>query len=107
MTKKQCDKYLENMERWYGDEEKALQIIPTIQSQLYVICGMGRLGEIGAMYPHDFHIDMRLRLLPYKKTDIRSIARILARLAEIAGLEEPLEFDTYDHIRLRKDDSIF
>lgn len=97
MTKKQCDKYLENMERWY-DKERALSTIPFIQSELYVMCGMGRLGEIGATYPHDFSIDMRLRVLPYTKTDIRSIARILARLVEIAGIEEPLKFETYNYV---------
>jgi len=97
MTKKQADKYIEHMNNWC-DKEKALQMIPSIQSELYVMCGMGYLGTMGACQPSDFYIDKRCGRLPYNQTDLKSIAIILARLVEITGLEEPLEFDTFNHI---------
>lgn len=97
MTKKQADKYIEHMDNWCN-KEKALHMIPSVQAEIYVMCGMGYLGTMGACQPSDFYIDTRCGRLPYNKISIKSIARILARLIEIAELEEPLEFNTYNHI---------
>ncbi len=101
MTKKQCDACIKyHVEEWW-DKEKALRIIPSIQAEIYVMCGMGYLGSFGATQPTDFYIDTRCGRLPYNKTDIKSIARILARLVEIAKLEEPLEFNSYNYVGVK------
>lgn len=97
MTKKQADKYIEHMNNWC-DKDKALSMIPSIQAEIYVMCRMGIKGSDGAKQPSEFYIDTRCGRLPYSKTDIKSIARILARLIKIAELEEPLEFNIYNFI---------
>lgn len=97
MTKKEADKYIARMEDWYN-KERALSLIPYIQAEIYVMCGMGTLGASGATQPSGFHINWGQGRLPYRKTDIKSTVRILARLVKIAELEEPLEFNTFNFI---------
>ncbi len=97
MTKKQADKYIEKMDVYYN-KERALSMIPSIQAQLYVMCGMEGLGIGGATQPTGFYIQTGTIKLPYNQKDIRFIARVLSKLIKIAGLKEPLKFNTFDYI---------
>ncbi len=99
MTKKKADKYIAKMDEYFN-KEKARNMVPHMQTQLYVMCGMGMMGQIAAQQPSCFYIEPGVRKLPYNQKDIKFIARVLAKLVVIAGLEESLAFNSYNHIEV-------
>lgn len=97
MIKEQADKYIDKMDEYYH-KDAANVMVPFIQAQLYVMCGMGTLGYIGAKEPSCFYIEPGVKGLPYNQSEIKFVAKVLAKLIVIAELEEPLEYNTFNHI---------
>jgi hypothetical protein len=78
-TEKRIEAIKQSLSYWKDD-------LGNLQIQVYTMCGGGTLGRFAAEQPADFYIDGRVVRLPFKKRDIEKSVRVLAILAEAAGL---------------------
>lgn len=62
-------------------------MIPFLQVQVFVMCGMGWIGKTAAEQPADFYIDSRVGRLPYGKGEIYQAVEVLKIIAEENGLD--------------------
>lgn len=67
--------------------KKGRQAIRDLQIVVYVMVGGGLLGRSAAEQPKGFYIDARIPKRPYPYKAVYQAVRVLARLAEINGMD--------------------
>jgi len=81
-TKRLTDEQVESQVEYMKDIP-----ISTLQTIIYVACGGGWVGRQHAEQPQSAYIDLRVGKLPYTRTEIGNMRRVLVALAKSRDLD--------------------
>jgi hypothetical protein len=81
-TKRLTDEQVECQVEWMKGID-----ISTLQTVIYVACGGGFVGRQHAEQPQSAYIDLRVGKLPYTRTEIGNMRRVLVAVAKSRGLD--------------------